>query len=134
MRIVPFQPEHIRLMNVQEFQREASRETARAGDAWTALVGDVPMGCGGLLELWEGRAMAWSMLSQDCGPYMLHIVRAIRKKLDRETFRRIEMYVRTDFGPGCRLARLLGFEIEGKASKFLDDGRDAFIYARIRNG
>jgi hypothetical protein len=136
MNLVPFKPEHVQHMVIQAHQQEAYLDgwEVPPGDAWTAFVDGEPIGCGGLTQLWRGRAMAWSILSRRAGPHMLAIVRVVRRKLDAEPFRRVEMAVRVGFDPGCRFADLLGFVIESKALAFMPDGGDAFIYARVRNG
>ena len=102
------------------------------GLSWTALAAAMPICCGGLVEMWPGRAYAWSIVSADAGPHMLALTREIRSLLSRTPFARIEMAVAADFDAGRRWAELLGFVCETPAPmhRYLPDGRDAYLYAR----
>lgn len=104
------------------------------GTSWTILHRAAPICCGGLVELWPGRAYAWSLLSEQAGPHMLGLTRGIRSLLDEAPFARIEMAVEANFTAGRRWAELLGFVCETQApmQKFLPSGRSAYLYARIR--
>ena len=46
----------------------------------------------------------------------------------------IEMIVDPDHRAACRWARLLGFEEEGYMKSYSPDGRDALMFARVRDG
>lgn len=134
MKVVPFHMEHLARLDVQEAQRAEFERSAVAsfGDAHTALVDGHPVACAGLLELWPGRAWAWALVGRDAGPHMLSITHAVREQLQRSPFRRIELAVDATFGNGCRWARALGFDLEARARAFMPDGRDAFLYSRVR--
>lgn len=140
MEIVPFQSDHLyqlRLQNAQEmfyakFSPNYGRALEDSGSGWTALVDGRPVCCAGLVEQWEGRALAWCLLSEDSGTYFVRLVRAIRRALDMAHWRRVEANVDAEFVQGIRLANLLGFEVESKLQKFTPEGRDAFMYVRIK--
>lgn len=137
MTLIPFSPQHVEMMEVQPAQRLYVQQADEllCGDAWTGIADDGSIvGCAGLVEVWEGRAYAWAVLSSGAGKHMRQVVSAIRRKLDESPIRRIEMAVDCRFGEGCRLARLLGFELEAKCRAYLFKGRDAFLYARVKNG
>ena len=104
------------------------------GLAWTALVDARPICCAGLIEVWQGRAYAWALLSDSAGPHMLGLTREIRSRFLSQPFARIEMAVDADFEAGRRWAVLLGFKLETPEpmAKFLPSGRDAYLYARTR--
>lgn len=106
------------------------------GEAWTALVDARPVACAGLVEVWEGRAYAWALLAEDAGPHMLAVTREIRSRIALAPFRRIEMAVAAGFTAGCRWAGMLGFicETPQPMRAYLPDGRDAWLYARVRDG
>lgn len=135
--IVPFEPEHILLMDVQEAQRpeadQAQGLAAPFGYAWTGMADGVPVACAGLVEVWEGRAYAWALLSRHAGRWMSAIVRGLRRGLKATPFRRIEMAVAAGFVAGQRLAVLLGFRLETPAPmrQYLPDGQDAYLYAMV---
>lgn len=137
MKLVPFRPEHVEMMDVQPAQRlyVQQAEELQVGDAWTGIADDgTVVGCAGLVEVWEGRAYAWAVLSAGAGKHMRQIVKAISAKLAASPVKRIEMAVDCRFSPGCRLASLLGFEVEARCKAYLYGGRDAYLYARVRNG
>lgn len=83
----------------------------RSGTSWTGVVDGEPVGCGGTIQQWPGRHIAWTYLGQAAGPYMLSITRAVRKHL-QGVKGRVELTVRCDFEKGHRWAELLGFSIE----------------------
>lgn len=138
MIVVPFEPSHALAMDVQPAQRmsEFSPEAlaAPAGDAWTGMVDGRPVACAGLVEVWAGRAYAWALLAAYAGPHMVSITRAIRCRLARSPYRRVEMAVDAGFSAGARWAELLGFERETPMPmrKYLPNGRDAWLYARTK--
>jgi hypothetical protein len=135
--LVAFEREHLAQIKPQAAQlHEMDPVDSPVGLVWTALAGGRPVCCGGLQEIWAGRAYAYALLAADVGPHMLSLTRAIRFLLDAASFARIEMVVERDFAPGQRWAELLGFELETPTPlrKFLPSGRDAWIYARFRNG
>lgn len=135
MKVIPFQPEHLRLVAVQPAQRSEMRaeqfDTA-FGQAWTAVAGGVPIGCGGLVEVWVGRAYAWALVGVDAGPHMRSLTREIRSRIAASGFRRVEMAVDAEFDAGRRWAELLGFRCETPEPmrSYLPNGRAAYLYAR----
>lgn len=140
MQIVPFQAEHIfnlRLQRAQamfyaKFSPHYARALEDAGNGYTALVDGMPIACAGLVEQWEGRALAWALIAENAGPHFVRITRAVRRALDIAQYRRIEAHVDAEFGAGIRWAQMLGFEVESKMAQFTPEGRDAFMYVRIK--
>ena len=107
--------------------------TAAFGHAWTAMDGEEPMACAGVVEAWSGRAYAWALLSAHAGPHMLALTRVIRSRLSTLRYRRVEMAVDAGFEAGCRWARLLGFHLETPAPMraYLPNSRPAYLFARV---
>lgn len=144
MRIEVFKPEHLERLQLQPAQAYFAREFSQPGyasllaqgPAFTALDGEVVLGCGGAAELWPGRACVWSLLSESAGPHMMAITRAVRGFILQLPHRRIEALVDCDFEAGHRWARLLGFKCETPLGmrSFTPDGRDVCLYARVQNG
>lgn len=140
MHIIPFQSDHIfqlRLQNAQElFYAKFSPHYARAledsGNGWTAMRDGRPIACAGFVEQWEGRALAWALMAEDSGPHFVAITRAVKRAIAMARWHRIEAQVDAEFGAGLRWAEMLGFEIESKMRKFTPEGRDAFMYVRIK--
>ncbi len=139
----PFQPAHLDSIELQPAQAwlrgfaidpAAFAAAAVPGLAWSGVVGGTIVGAAGVLSLWPGRAQAWAWLAAIPPRHWTAIVRRMRAVLDTagaQGFHRIEATVLRDFGPGCRLVRLLGFETEGLMRAYAPDGRDAFLYARV---
>lgn len=90
----------------------------------------------GLIEQWEGRALAWAILSDECGDYMLSLTRAIGYYLRNCKYRRVEAYIDECFPQAHRWARLLGFECETPKPmrNFYPNGNSAFMYVRTYHG
>jgi len=134
IELIPLEHHHLRLIRPQAAQLSEVDEQSLSGPtgtAWTATADGVPMVCGGIIPVWEGRGYAWTLIDRDAGPHMLGLTRAIRSLLDRAAWRRLEMAVDADFEAGARWAVLLGFRCECLAPKYLPDGRDAFVYVRL---
>ncbi|MCG8548240.1 MAG: hypothetical protein MJE12_28915 [Alphaproteobacteria bacterium] len=139
-RVIPFEASHIDDIELQPAQ-SALRTYLAAGHgpelsersiAYTA-VDDRVIACAGVIPVWPGRDCAWALLS-DCGPTVFwRVHRAVKRFLDARLTRRIEMIVDPDHRAACRWARLLGFEEEGYMKSYSPDGRDALMFARIRD-
>jgi hypothetical protein len=115
-----------------QFTPEYGRSLEAVGYSYTAMVDGRPIACAGLAEQWEGRALAWALIGQDAGPHFVRMVRGMRRALDMSRWRRIEAQVDAEFVEGIRLAVMLGFEVESKMRLFTTEGRDAFMFVRIR--
>lgn len=135
MDLVPFHVNHIDLIDIQPMQREEVRPglSAPFGWAFTGIVDGLPVACGGLIDIWPGRAYAWALIGRDAGPWFVSIHRAVLDALRRSNCKRIEMAVDADFEEGKRWARLLGFRCETPEPMpaFLPTGRPAYLYARV---
>jgi len=138
--IEPFKARHLDGFELQPIQAglrpflDAGHvlDLAEKSFAFTGFQDGAPVGCAGLVEMWPGRDCAWSLLS-DCGPRaFLNIHRTVLRFLDARGTRRTEMSVDVDHAAGQRWARLLGFHKEGHMKAYSPDGRDAYLYARIR--
>lgn len=141
--IVPYKPEHLldlkHRLQIMQFDSIAylTEENCRAWDNGNAYTGINNHGkavfCGGLVEQWPGRYIAWSFFAKDACPHMHKIVRACRRFFDIAPKGRIEAIVRADFPNAQQLVRILGFDVETPLAmrKFFADGGDAYLYSRI---
>jgi hypothetical protein len=133
---VPADLEELRLQPSQEFlaafvgRPGYGQELVDAGPCYTARSGGRIVCCAGVVNLWEGRASAWALLSADAGRCMTALHRAVVEFLDGCGIERVEAYVVPDFMPGHRWARMLGFEFEGTLRAF-QRGQDMVMYARV---
>jgi hypothetical protein len=136
MIIVPFKVEHLQGLRLQPMQAGSpivSPATAGLlGHAFTALSEGVPVACGGLYEIWPGRALAWTYLGADCGREFMALHRTVSGHLRDAKWRRVEAYVEAGYRNGTRWVEALGFEFEGLLKGFMPDGKDMNLYARVR--
>jgi ribosomal protein S18 acetylase RimI-like enzyme len=141
MMIAPFHPDHLASMLLQPAQAGVQpllgdpaygASLAQAGPCYSAVVDGVVIACAGLIPQWQGRAVAWALISNAAGPHFLGVHRAVRRALQVHDFRRVETGVVVDFEEGHRWAKMLGFEREGRMRAYTPDGRDCDLYARVR--
>lgn len=145
MQIVAFKPEHLRLLVLQDAQEYFGAEINRAGygeylrdagQAFTALVGDTVLGCGGCVEIWPDRAQIWALISKDAGRHMIGIHRAVEGFLKQAKWRRIEAAVDVGFDEGLRWLELLGFCNEtphAPLRAYRPNGGDSYLFARVKS-
>lgn len=133
--------EHLRYIDPQEhdkldaveFLKPEYKTVLEGGFFLTAWAGSRCLGGAGVIEIWPGRGIAWSVLSREAGPYMLQLTRKVRQAVDLHPCRRIEMTVLYDHGEGHKWARLLGFQIEAERMRaYTINGDDVALYARVK--
>lgn len=107
-------------------------ELSTAGFAWVAEHEGEVLAIAGLVPQWENRALAWALLSGNCGEHFWGIHSAVHRFLDQSPYRRIEAHVDAGFKQGHRWITMLGFEIEGYMKAFRPDGSDMLLYARVK--
>lgn len=102
-------------------------------DVWTFKTGDTLLAIGGLGFPSEGRMIAWILLDEGCGRWLLPLTRFLRVFIDEYHSPRVEMHVCAGFKAGETWARLLGFsnETPSPMRRFFPDGSDAYLYARV---
>lgn len=138
MIVIPFRPEHVAAMNLQEHQRLAVSvltmdyiaQIAHAGPSITGLVNGRVMGCCGIASPGFGIGTLWAFVAQDSGPHFIRLDRCVRRLLEIPKLRRIEASAETDFRNGCRWLEMLGFQSEGVMRKYGPHGEDHMRYAR----
>ena len=139
MKVIPFRPEHIGLMNLQEHQRLVISsltmpylsQIISAGPTLSAVVDDRVIACAGIASPGLGIGTLWAVVAKDAGPYFIRLDRCVRRFLEIPKLRRIEASSEVDFAPGCRWLELLGFQSEGIMRKYGPNGEDHMRYARV---
>jgi hypothetical protein len=110
---------------------------AALGPAITAVVNNSPLAVFGFIHYWSGMAEFWSMFDDRMRRYpksMTHIARQFLYIAERsEVLHRLQITVKSDDIRAYRWAKALGFEEEGLMRKFLPDGSDSYMMARIRD-
>jgi hypothetical protein len=106
---------------------------ANKGVAWAVVEdGDCTIACGGIVEAWPGRALAWSLITPRAFRYFRTLHRLVKTVLDDSPWARIEIDVSATHEAGKRWAEHLGFELECVRRKFTPDGQDMILYARVK--
>jgi len=138
----PFKAGHLSYLKPQPAQRREHAVLVRSGAvellesnvALSGWRGGTCLGAAGLIPVRAHRAVAWMILSEEIGPYMLPIVRKVRRVLSAVPYKRIELTVSADFEAGHHFAKLLGARCETpEPMRFYGaDGGDEMMYAIIR--
>lgn len=140
--LVAYEPWHLLEIRHQPWQQGANQTIEHAQGlaashcAYTALCDRTgrPLACAGIIEIWHQRAMCWTALDHEARPVMLQAHRRMMAELDRAPFKRLEMYVVPGFIEAWRWAELLGFAVESTLEAGSPDGRDLFVFKRIKRG
>ena len=146
-RMVEYKPEHARRLlleypRAEELQaangmsaEELAESQQKAGPAWTMLVGEEIIGCGGVILCGYKGGMAWLMLSKLFYSYSKSALKEIKLRLldiaAEHKLRRIEMETVAESATNARFAEYLGFELEGRKRAYGPNGEDFFIFARL---
>lgn len=105
------------------------------GIAKTGLVDGEIVGVGGVVIYWEGVGEGWIILSKKVLNFKIEVVMCIKEMMEQVIvdcrLRRLQVTVRVDFPQAKKLVETLGFEQEGLMRKYLPDGTDCWIYAKI---
>lgn len=138
MRIVPLKRWHLEHIDMQDAQDYVAKwltpEIKQAIEdtlAFAAVDGERVLACSGVIEMWEGRGVAWAMLARDLGAKFVGVHRAVATFLDASNFRRIEATADAGFVEGERWLKKLGFRLETPVMKgYLPNGGDASMWVR----
>jgi len=140
--LIPFKAEHYAAMDVSDRCRalyrskaflRRLRENECPGLAYTGLVGDTVVGCGGVKPIWEGVGEAWAVYPEDRAAWRWAIARltvqVLRRVIQDHHFHRVQAIVPVNYTPGMRFVRWLGFDLEARLRKYTPDGEDCYLYA-----
>jgi hypothetical protein len=140
VEFLPYQPEHMKQLVLQEAQRymgtwiDDNYANAVANTpAWTCIADGKVICCGGFIEMWTGRAMTWALLSFHASKYFLQLHRYVKMRIDTAGYRRIEATVDREFPDGHRWVHMLGFKLEAERLRnYRPDGADCSLYAKVK--
>ncbi|KWC78928.1 GNAT family acetyltransferase [Burkholderia cepacia] len=120
---------------IEPMTREsAERLCAATRVGWAIVENGITLGCGGLAEVWENRAQAWTLMA----PSLMHprrfrvVRRMVQGVLDDAPWRRIEVDIDAANSAGAAWAKRLGFVRECDRRKYTVDGRDVILFSRVR--
>lgn len=140
MHIQPFRAEDFFAMTPQPAQAwvrgTLTLEQLRGAEnprSFTCWADGAPVCCYGWFEVCATRAVAWTFIAADAGPYFTAVHRAVKAELESLPHRRVETTVDWDFEEGHRWVRMLGFEMEHpRLRAYREDGGDSALYARVK--
>jgi hypothetical protein len=130
-----YDPQDDELMISPEERMRWAEMQSNLGPTWTAMDTESKViGIGGVCDAWSGRGIAWCGLSRHAGQHMFNLTKVIRRVHDSLSFGRIEMYTEAGNDRASRWAEMLQFVLETPVPmrKFLPDGRDAMMYAKVK--
>lgn len=139
----PFKPHHMKELREQGataylrpwIVENAYELLAEGRNAYTlrAIGSGKIVACAGLADMWQGRAEAWALISEDCKEHFLALHNTVKNFLESCEIKRIEAVVDFSFAEGHRWIRALGFELEALEMKaYRPNGSSASLYARVR--
>jgi len=143
LKIIALKPEHLLAVQMQPEQAHGQKyvtfEVAQElitspGVGWAAEYDGHVIACAGIVHIHDGRGHAWGMFSQAALAHFKTIHRVVREVVQSCPWRRVEITVDCHHLAARRWAERLGFECEGTMRAYTPDGRDCFLYARIRMG
>lgn len=131
---VDIDPQDEQSRELVQYTLEYGRKVLAACRAATIWSNDgVIVAIVGVVAVHPGRAQVWTMLARNAGQHLLGLTRAVKMLLKGfGDYGRLEATVRTDFEPGHRWARLVGFERECTMRRFGPDGQDHDLYVRLK--
>lgn len=142
IEFLPFRVGHLTYLKPQAAQRHDHAAMLREPHAaelerfvsLSAWAGHVCVGAAGVIPIRPHRAVAWLLLSDTAGDFMVPLVRKVRRTLALLPYKRIELTVAADFQQGHQFARLLGARCETpEPMKFYGaDGGDEVMYAVLK--
>lgn len=144
MKIVAFQPDHLKRLRLQPAQawmqplvdEPAYLECLLRADSYTAFNGGSVVAVAGLVTIWPGRAHLSALLSDEfgAGNGFLLFHRETLRRMEACPIARIEATVDDDFKEGRRWLGMLGFHLETPLGMkgYMPDGRTSYLYARVK--
>lgn len=122
-------------VRTQEAYRDYLRAFSHRGPAVTGWKDGKPVACGGICLQWQGVGEAWVLCGTDVERMPLTAIRQIVKHLELFTrdleLWRVQATVAADWDLARKFVEKLGFEAEGRMRKYMADGKDAIMYAKL---
>lgn len=145
IEIIPFEVEHALNLDVRGFDKsmqnnkrflEWAEMNCSGGPAFSGIMNDKIIGCGGVRIIWDGVGEAWALFSEDINRYTKEAYYYINKFLNiiikDQNLHRVQAHIRTDVPVFARYIENLGFKREAVLEKFDTDKQDYYLYALIK--
>lgn len=131
--VLSITPQPAQIQMVSELTESyAAQLENQPGVAFSVMLDGEAIACGGLAEIHDDRAVAWSLISEAALSHFKIVHRVVLRVMQSSHFSRIEMVVNADHKQAKRWAQSMGFTQEALMRKFNDDGSDAYLFSRIR--
>lgn len=153
VKIIPFKPYHLLLLDIQEEQKHFLNlftdaasileygnyilESAlinhnRERCCWTALLEGKVIMCGGIIGMQLHVGEMWALVGSNLKKHIRRILPKIRKVLTETRLLRIYVLIDEGFNKADKLAEFLGFEYEGTLRKNGTNRMDQKMYSIIK--
>ena len=123
-------------LNPLDDQIKFCPQSLLAGKAVTALYHGVIFSVGGLFPLHSGCAEAWIAFTKDVLDFKIQALWVLREEMEkmiaRSDYKRIQATIRTDYPKAIEMIEFFGFSREATLRYYFPDGKDAYIYSRIK--
>lgn len=126
----PAQSHLISLVRSPGYAEQLERDSLLA---FTVMANGRIMACGGVIQLWDQRGMAWALISKGQPSEFIAVHRAAKLLIAECGLARVEAYVDDGFEQGLRWMDALGFEQETPfpMRRFAGD-RDCYLFAKVK--
>jgi len=144
MKVIPYKKEHAYIIlssNIVEggnlepdFEKYA--EIWESGPAYTLVIDNHIIFCGGVVDIKGNRGEAWMLASSLFFKYPKTCYKVCKETLDniidKHGFRRVQATVFPEAKKAVRFVTHLGFDKEGVLSAYGPKNRDIIMFARIQ--
>ena len=145
IRILPFNPEHIRGAEFREPDARAVQDFANleeyllvhtsSGESYSIFVDSVWACAGGVVMLREGVGEAWALTTPLVSEYRISIARCAIKYLggmiERLNLHRVQASIQETHKDSIKFMEYMGFEFEGTLRKYGTNQENYVLYARV---
>jgi len=145
LRLLPFQAEHVRYMDLLDrdkwildsnnLARFAQMHELRGKGYTMGVAGGKIIACGGIDLWWDHVGEAWMLLTPYAVKYPVAVVRLTREFLGRLSeemdLKRVQANIRVTDTVSFKFIELMGFKREGTMKSFGTDGTDYYMYGRV---
>lgn len=129
--VVPFKAQHYAWLKPDFPLSTALLREMEYGNNCTVVVDGEVIACGGTIEQWTNRHLAWAYLLPTTARRMALVTRAARTMVERPKGR-VEMTIVRGYEMGEKWAAMLGFTLETPVMKsYGPDGQDHSMWTRF---
>ncbi len=142
IKIVPLKESHVlEILKDRTMSPNVSREDliktylSPGSLSSTLIIDDVPIVCGGIVNLNWKRGEAWILTSSLFNQYKKTCYKAVKTMLEvmskTGNFVRVQSLVEPN-SLNCKMIKRLGFEFEGVLRRYGPDNQDLWLYGRFK--